>query len=162
MNSSAGGAWRSETCGFTINLHKVSSKLCRFYRRADSHRSPREMASGNWSISKLVSYLVSVKDSLTVAEHQKLGQTRVFLGVSSEHSSDGTRRYLARELYEPSDISRSLGLPMLDWQDAKWHSSSKEGKSWTARHHFRLKVVCLVAKFLFGLGLQDVCPSFVE
>ncbi len=133
---SAGGARGSETRGFTIDLHKVYSKLYHLRPKSHSHCLFREMASGNWSIPKLISYLVSVKGSLTAEEHQKLGQTRVFPPASSEHSSDGTRRYLARELYEPSDTSRLLGLPMLDWQGAKWSSSSKEGKFWVACRHY--------------------------
>ncbi|KAF8318815.1 uncharacterized protein EI90DRAFT_2978708 [Cantharellus anzutake] len=97
----------------------------------------REMASGNWSIPKLISYLVSVKEYLTVEELNKLAQTRVFLAVPSERFLDASRRCLARELYVPSDTLRLLGLPILDWQGEKWHSSSRE------------------AKFMFSLGLQE-------
>lgn len=36
-------------------------------------------------------------------------------------------RYHARDLYEPDEELRSLGLPVVEWDKDKWSSTSSEG-----------------------------------
>ena len=88
------------------------------------------MASGKWSIPNLISYLVSVKDTLTVPEMDKLRQTAVFSKVVSPTPAETPaprKRHLASQLYEPSDVLSALNLPILEWLDEKWKPHSAEG-----------------------------------
>ena len=93
----------------------------------------REMASGNWSIPKLVTYLVSVRDSLSPVEMDRLRDTQVFLAYEGLSRTGNIKplsplkRYNAAELHEPTDINLSLQLPVLDWQGEKWRTNSPEG-----------------------------------
>lgn len=131
----------------------------------------RNMASGSWSIVKLVQYLVSVKDSLTNEEFEKLRQTAVFHrkeaplpvipqidtkeAAKSPVPPQTVKRYTARELYEPTDVHESLGLPILDWQSEKWRTHSGEGMLLgLSILVIALMSSVLLAKFLSSLGLQ--------
>ncbi|CDZ96200.1 Transcription factor Opi1 [Phaffia rhodozyma] len=89
----------------------------------------RLLGAGGWSVMDLTKYLVSVQENLRPAEINRLKNTAAFPVEGS------TSRFLPRQIYEPSDSLRKLGLPILDWK-AKWRSNSDE------------------AKFLFSLGLM--------
>jgi hypothetical protein len=99
----------------------------------------RLIGGGEWSCLDLMKYLVSVKDTLSNEEIARLKQTAAFpLLQPPDHK--GNKPQLVRkrlhELYEPTDALRELGLPILDWGDNKWRSSSDE------------------ARMLFSLGLR--------
>lgn len=54
-------------------------------------------------------------------------------GAGKEQSAAGTsptvQRYKAKDLYEPIDILRELGLPIIDWgANNHWRPDSKEGE----------------------------------
>ena len=99
----------------------------------------------------MVKYLVSVKDTLSAAELDRLKKT-AFLpkegeallpGLPDANGNTGkprTVRYCANQLYEPSDAMRDLGMPLLQWQGTKWRPSSDE------------------ARFLSSLGLLKTPP----
>jgi Protein of unknown function (DUF3684) len=99
------------------------------------------MATGDWSTFDLVKYLVSVQSTLTASEKiqmRRLGETRVFSketagnGQSAAGSSPEVERYRAKDLYEPVDFFRELGLPIIDWgANNQWHPKSDEGKSFS-------------------------------
>ncbi|KAM0748229.1 hypothetical protein T439DRAFT_328208 [Meredithblackwellia eburnea MCA 4105] len=108
----------------------------------------RLLGQGDWSHVELARYLVSVRDTLSNAELDRLRQTQWLPkeGEAKVHQppgSDGapkkpkTVRYQAKQLFEPSETFRALGLPVLDWTSSshKWRPGSDE------------------AKFLFELGL---------
>ncbi|KAJ3518121.1 hypothetical protein NLJ89_g72 [Agrocybe chaxingu] len=112
----------------------------------------RMIKTNTWTVADLMKYLVSVRDTLAENELERLKATAIFHNEAETEDTQGKRpRYKAAQLYEPLDVLRGLGLPIIDWgHKAKWRSSSDE------------------AKFLFELGLQryptlekliDLCAS---
>ncbi|KAK0455114.1 hypothetical protein EV421DRAFT_1887456 [Armillaria borealis] len=64
-------------------------------------------------------------------EITRLRLTAVFPKQETSESVPGakSKRYAAKDLYEPLDVFRQLGLPVLDWgAQNKWRSSSPEAK----------------------------------
>ncbi|KAF9264248.1 hypothetical protein L218DRAFT_958669 [Marasmius fiardii PR-910] len=97
----------------------------------------RMVKTKEWTAAELMKYLVSVRDTLSKDETDSLKGSIAF----TAEGGDPNQRYRARQLYEPLDIFRQLGLPVLDWgKQAKWRSSSAE------------------AKFLFDIGLRRQPP----
>ena len=95
----------------------------------------RTTATGDWTTFDLVKYLVFIQSTLAVPEVRLLSQTPAFPkeGVGKEQSVPGIspkiRRYRAKDLYEPIDIFRELGLPIIDWgSNDVWRPESDEGK----------------------------------
>ncbi|KZT61430.1 hypothetical protein CALCODRAFT_9895 [Calocera cornea HHB12733] len=84
------------------------------------------ITTGDWDISRLVEYLVAVKDNLSTDERVRLRQTAAF-PREGQGALSKDNRYLAQDLYVPDDALRSLGLPILDWK-AKWKPHSEEAK----------------------------------
>jgi hypothetical protein len=91
--------------------------------------------TGDWTTFDLVKYLVSIQSTLTSQEVEKLRQTSAFSkeGARKEQSAAGTtrkvQRHKAMDLYEPVEIFRELGLPIMDWGgDNRWRPTSDEGK----------------------------------
>lgn len=116
----------------------------------------RLVGGGEWSCLDLMKYLVSVKDTLTNDELARLKHTAAF-PLLQPPSHDGSKPPLVRkkpfELYEPVDTLRELGLPVLDWGEHKWRSSSDEGEFFFS--YIRLTSA---AKMLFSLGLRRFPP----
>ena len=91
--------------------------------------------TGDWTTFDLVKYLVSIQTTLSPQEHERLRHTSAFPkeGAGKEESATGgvrkIQRYKAMDLYEPIDVFRELGLPVVDWGvDNRWRPSSDEGK----------------------------------
>ncbi|OAV92499.1 hypothetical protein PTTG_01164 [Puccinia triticina 1-1 BBBD Race 1] len=110
----------------------------------------RLLGSGEWNHADLVKYLVSVRDTLTDFEVDKLRQTNWLPkegepkvvpppGPDGKAREPKTIRYSASQLYEPSVANQELQLPLVEWP-GKWRSTSEE------------------AKLLFFLGLNKM-PS---
>ncbi|KAF8688692.1 hypothetical protein RHS03_09437, partial [Rhizoctonia solani] len=100
----------------------------------------RMIHTGDWSTADLIKYLVAVRDTLSSLETDRLKQTSAFMREGGDGDGKPTR-YLARDLYEPIDTLRDLGLPILFWSPTvKWKSGSEE------------------AKFMFELGLKRFPP----
>ncbi|KAF9653296.1 hypothetical protein BDM02DRAFT_3177637 [Thelephora ganbajun] len=110
--------------------------------------------TGDWTIPDLMRYLVSVKSMLLPVEMERLRSTSVFpkeAAAQQTENEDGTPREVERfkvyQLYEPLDVFRSLGLPIIDWRGKdgrqRWRSNRAE------------------AKFLFNLGLTRYPPAVV-
>ena len=91
----------------------------------------RLIGGGSWSCQDLMKYLVSVKDTLSDEEVNRLRHTAAFpleSTVKSDSSKRSTIRKKPLELYEPTEAMRALALPVLDWEGvAKWRSNSDEG-----------------------------------
>jgi hypothetical protein len=84
--------------------------------------------TGDWSTADLIKYLVAVRDTLSSLEIDRLKQTSAFMREGEDENGKPTR-YLARDLYEPVDTLRDLGLPILFWSPTvKWRAGSDEGK----------------------------------
>lgn len=99
----------------------------------------RMIKTNEWTVADLAKYLVSVQSTLTEEEWDRLKMTAAFFKETDQnggHEDQKPNRYQAHLLYEPVDVFRQLGLPVLDWgKQTKWRGSSDE------------------AKFLFQLGL---------
>ncbi|KAF7792228.1 hypothetical protein EIP86_003262 [Pleurotus ostreatoroseus] len=105
----------------------------------------RMIKTGDWSIADLIKYLVAVQSTLSADEIERLCITPAFPKENKEVVANGDTakitRFKAGDLYEPLDVFRDLGLPVLDWgTKTKWRPSSEE------------------AKFLFRLGLRRFPP----
>lgn len=91
--------------------------------------------TGDWTIADLTKYLVQVKSTLTPDEMARLTMTAAFSkerNSSDDVGADGHKqvRYRAKQLYEPLDIFRQLGLPVIDWgSQPRWRGTSEEGES---------------------------------
>jgi hypothetical protein len=91
--------------------------------------------TGDWTIVDLVKYLVSVQSTLTTQELERLRHTSAFPKEGTDKpsvplTSHKVQRCKAMDLYEPIDIFRELGLPLIDWGvDNRWKPSSDEGES---------------------------------
>ena len=87
--------------------------------------------TGDWTIAELTKYLVAVRSTLTETEMERLRMTAAF--QKEQAIEDGTpktrvARYKASDLYEPLDVFRQLGLPIIDWgTQTKWRNNSEEG-----------------------------------
>jgi hypothetical protein len=95
----------------------------------------RMIETGGWTTFDLVKYLASIRLTLTVPEVRRLSETPAFPkeDAGKEQSAAGTspkvQRYRAKDLYEPIDIFRELGLPIIDWgANNQWRPESDEGK----------------------------------
>ncbi|ODN94260.1 hypothetical protein L198_05116 [Cryptococcus wingfieldii CBS 7118] len=96
----------------------------------------RLIGGGTWGCLDLMKYLVSVKDTLSDDEIKRLKQTAAFPlqreRLPSKEGEGSAPPALVRQkpwqLYEPIDAFKEMGLPLLDWGDAKWRSNSEEAK----------------------------------
>jgi hypothetical protein len=84
------------------------------------------MKTGNWTVPDLVKYLVSVRDSLSKDELERLRETRAF-SIEGQATAEKRGVHRPKDLYIPQEELRALGLPILDWGQGKWKPSSDEG-----------------------------------
>lgn len=94
----------------------------------------RMIKTGDWTVPQLVKYLTSVRDTLSQEEMKRLQETVVFFQEVPAGSDQATapptkgKRWKIKDLYEPTDAMRELGLPVLEWTDvARWRVNSDEG-----------------------------------
>ncbi|KAG1888113.1 hypothetical protein F4604DRAFT_1715581 [Suillus subluteus] len=89
----------------------------------------RMVKTGDWTISDLITHLVTIQSTLTADEITKLQMTSAFSKEGEKALPGKKSRYRASDLYEPSVTNRQLGLPIIDWgEKTKWRSSSEEAK----------------------------------
>lgn len=82
--------------------------------------------TGDWTVADLIKYLVNVQSTLSVTEMERLQATFAF--AKEGDTSEQKTRHRAADLYEPQDLFRHLGLPLIDWgANAKWKGGSEEG-----------------------------------
>jgi hypothetical protein len=91
--------------------------------------------TGDWTTFDFVKYLASGESALTFPEIRRLRQTPAFQeegagkGQSTAETSQKIQLHKAEDLYEPVDIFRELGLPVMDWgADNLWRPTSDEGE----------------------------------
>lgn len=89
--------------------------------------------TGQWTNQELVKYLISARITLSQTEVDDL---RAYPAFSEEdRNEDGTSnevtRVKASDLYEPLDVFKALGLPIIDWpgrdNKPRWRHNSEEG-----------------------------------
>ncbi|KAF8497462.1 hypothetical protein F5888DRAFT_1829389 [Russula emetica] len=107
----------------------------------------RMVETGDWTTYDLVNYLVSIQPPPTSEEFQSLRETSAFPKENAGReqlaagASRKVQRYKAEDLYEPIDIFRELGLPIIDWgTDNEWDPKSNN------------------ARFIYSLGLRRAPP----
>lgn len=95
------------------------------------------LKTGDWSIQELIKYLCNVQNTLTDVEMQRLKLTAAFpkedsAPLTEEEQQEPHKpagRFKASDLYEPTDVHRSLGLPIIRWSDQhRWRAASEEGE----------------------------------
>lgn len=95
--------------------------------------------TSNWTVPGLIGYLVSVQPTLQSSETKRLQSTPVFpkeVTTNGHRAEDGAsqkvQKFKVSDLYEPLDVFRELGLPIIDWQGKdgvhQWMPGSKEGR----------------------------------
>jgi len=122
-------------CGNMLNLKlSIISKPPLLRCVTISFNYYRVVNGGNWTTPDLVKYLVSTKSLWTTNDSAEFRRIPVFPeeATAGQKNEGGTpKRFKASDLYEPLDVFRNLGLPIIDWQGKggkyKWRSSSKEG-----------------------------------
>ena len=98
----------------------------------------RMIKTGDWTIPDLIKYLVSVKSTLQQIEIDRLRLTHAFPeeATAGQNRNEGgtlikVPKFKASDLYEPFNVFRSLGLPIIDWRGKdgkhKWKPNSEEG-----------------------------------
>lgn len=91
--------------------------------------------TNEWTIAELVKYLVSVRDSLSPQEIERLKHTPAFPQEEGGDLGQKLPRSIAGNLYEPLDVFRSMKLPIIDWgKQTKWKGSSDEGNLFTSTY----------------------------
>lgn len=87
--------------------------------------------TNEWTVADLAKYLVSVQSTLSEEEWARLKMTAAFSKETNAKDGNDSQkpvRYQAQQLYEPLDVFRQLGLPVMDWgKQTKWRGSSDEG-----------------------------------
>ena len=94
--------------------------------------------TGDWAIPDLVQYFISIQHMLQPPDVERLQLTPVFseeATTKQDENEDGipknVPRLKASDLYEPSNVFRDLGLPIINWQNKdgthEWRRDSKEG-----------------------------------
>jgi hypothetical protein len=86
--------------------------------------------TNEWTVADLLGYLVSILSTLTPEEVSRLKVTAAFSkeGAVAPSRNEKPQRFQAKQLYEPNEVLRQMGLPIIDWgTQKKWRSSSKEG-----------------------------------
>lgn len=89
--------------------------------------------TGDWSIADLTKYLVAVRSTLSKDELERLRITAAFPREGTKDAGPNgekpkIQRYKAGDLYEPLDVFREMGLPVIDWHTKSWKGSSEEGR----------------------------------
>ncbi|KAG0933842.1 hypothetical protein G6F57_009475 [Rhizopus arrhizus] len=110
----------------------------------------RLISDGSWSHVDLIKYLTSVQSTLSEVEIRRLRGTAIFTKegeeprikeievpkakvnesgptVMEKHQKKIYKRYKATDLFSPTDIAKSLHLPVIYWTP-RWRTSSDEAK----------------------------------
>ncbi|KAE9976820.1 hypothetical protein BLS_001825 [Venturia inaequalis] len=91
-------------------------------------QSPGGKASPKWSFTDLVQYLVSVQDDIPKQDIERLKTTAICPVEEGQGTErQGGRLYKVSELFEPKEVFRVLGLPVLHWPGA-FRTAGPEGK----------------------------------
>lgn len=92
--------------------------------------------TGDWTAAQLMEYLVDIRSALSGSDVERLKHMAAFVCEGETELSEGNgmsnstpKRHVARDLYEPTDTLRNLGLPTLFWSEqVEWLSNSEGGQ----------------------------------
>ncbi|THV53404.1 hypothetical protein BGAL_0051g00010 [Botrytis galanthina] len=113
----------------TVDLETIFSRLL-----APPTEAKEGEVSKNSRHMDLIKYLASVKEDIPPEDLKRLKESQICpaeAGPPGQESSKGTARmYKVRELFEPKDALRDLGLPILQWPGPlfSYRSTSNEGR----------------------------------
>lgn len=90
------------------------------------------VGDGDWTTPDLVRFLVSVPSVQQPTGSSAFYRIAAFRAEETAERVDGApMKYMAGELYEPLDVFRDLGLPVIDWYGKegrwRWRTYSREG-----------------------------------
>ena len=92
---------------------------------AQTHLVKKSIAKDNaWNHVRLIQYLVSVRKDIPPADIKRLKETPISPS-EDDKSNDYRNLHLISSLFEPDDVLRRLGLPILYWPD-NYRSGSDE------------------------------------
>ena len=131
----------------------------------------RLVETGDWTIQELIKYLLSLQPPLQPTDIERLRHVPAFLeetttiGDKNEGSTPKKApKFKASELYEPLDVFRDLGLPVVEWRgengECEWKADSKEGMLDTALPPYILTLPS-PAMFILKLGLKRYPPMAI-
>lgn len=80
-----------------------------------------------WSHVDLIKYLASVRNDIPPNDLKRLRDTPLCPDESSDLSKGTAQRYLIRDLFEPNDTLRGLGLRVLQWPNV-FRPENEDGK----------------------------------
>ncbi|KAJ5326304.1 uncharacterized protein N7506_009406 [Penicillium brevicompactum] len=106
----------------TVELGVIFDRLINTPAIGDTKSGP---APRKWNHVDLIRYLASVREDIPVNDIQRLKSTSICTAESGS-VSDGTR-YKISDLYEPKDVFRALGMPIIEWPGI-YNSNSNEGR----------------------------------
>lgn len=106
----------------TVELGVIFDRLINTPVLEDTKIGP---APRKWNHVDLIRYLASVREDIPANDIQRLKGTSICTAESGT-ISNGTR-YKISELYEPKDVFRALGLPIIEWPGI-YNSNSNEGR----------------------------------
>ncbi|CAG8620630.1 1577_t:CDS:10 [Dentiscutata erythropus] len=133
----------SDLPNVSINVNEEFFTMLGIHKHVELERVfARLVNSKNLNHMKLLEYFTKRAGDLNDTNIDKLKKAPVWIKESAGNNKleINARRYLARELYVPSDKNRDLELPVIQWE-GDWNKHSEE------------------AKFINMLGLQEY-PSF--
>lgn len=113
----------------TVDLETIFTRLL-----APSPQAKEGEISNSNRHMDLIKYLASVKDDIPSEDLKRLKESQICpaeAGPPGHESSQGTARmYKVRELFEPKEALRSLGLPIIQWPGppSSFRSQSNEGR----------------------------------
>ena len=86
--------------------------------------------TGDWTTYDLVNYLMSIQPTLTPQDSVCLRQTQAFPkeNAGRDRLAGMASRYKVEDLYEPIEVFRDIGLPIIDWDaNNQWDPKSDIG-----------------------------------
>ena len=107
----------------TVDLGLIFDRL--FAPPASQPDNPNTRSA--WSHVDLMKYLASVRQDIPAADIKRLKNTRVCPAEAEVPTKATAQRFRVDELFEPTEILRSLGLRLLHWPGI-FRSGSDEGK----------------------------------
>jgi hypothetical protein len=91
--------------------------------------------TNKWTNQELLKYILSPSNKL---QSDEVDQLKLLPAFSKEGVTNGTR-FKISELYEPLDVFRTLGPPIIDWKGEdgkiKWYRGSGDGMPIAVQSH---------------------------
>ena len=107
----------------TIELNLIFERLM----RPPEYQADASAVKATWSHADLVKYLASVRSDIPPDDIIRLKSTPLCPAEADGPNRATMQRFLLAELFEPSEVLRSLGLQLLQWP-GPYRNTSNEGQ----------------------------------